>query len=148
MASAGGAFGGARGLQPQPPERGVFPLDHFGECKHLMALYTICLKENNNKSDRCCHLIRDYLQCRMERNLMAQQDLKDLGLSPSPLSPASSSSRPPPLQADKSEPRDKVGPPTLNSVPPAAAPQQTETESERESRLRLEKGFVAGIPRK
>eukprot|EP00270_Netrium_digitus_P016925 TRINITY_DN6135_c0_g2_i2.p2 TRINITY_DN6135_c0_g2~~TRINITY_DN6135_c0_g2_i2.p2 ORF type:complete len:114 (-),score=29.44 TRINITY_DN6135_c0_g2_i2:130-471(-) len=113
-----------------------------------MALYTICLKENNNKSDRCCHLIRDYLQCRMERNLMAQQDLKDLGLSPSPLSPASSSSRPPPLQADKSEPRDKVGPPTLNSVPPAAAPQQTETESERESRLRLEKGFVAGIPRK
>ena len=30
--SAGGAFGGARGFQPRPPEKGVFPLDHFGEC--------------------------------------------------------------------------------------------------------------------
>lgn len=40
--SAGGAFGGARGYQPKPPEKGVFPLDHFGECKavrlHLQML--------------------------------------------------------------------------------------------------------------
>ena len=28
-----GAFGGARGYRPKPPEKGVFPLDHFGECK-------------------------------------------------------------------------------------------------------------------
>ena len=35
MASAGGAFGGSRGLQPLPPEKGVFPLDHFGECKQV-----------------------------------------------------------------------------------------------------------------
>lgn len=33
--SAGGAFGGARGLAPKPPEKGVFPLDHFGECKKV-----------------------------------------------------------------------------------------------------------------
>ena len=33
--SAGGAFGGARGNQPRPPEKGVFPLDHFGECKQV-----------------------------------------------------------------------------------------------------------------
>ena len=33
--SAGGAFGGARGLQPRPPEKGVFPLDHFGECQEV-----------------------------------------------------------------------------------------------------------------
>ena len=30
--SAGGAFGGARGVQSKAPEKGVFPLDHFGEC--------------------------------------------------------------------------------------------------------------------
>lgn len=33
--SAGGSFGGARGFQPRPPEKGVFPLDHFGECKSV-----------------------------------------------------------------------------------------------------------------
>lgn len=26
------AFGGARNQAPKPPEKGVFPLDHFGEC--------------------------------------------------------------------------------------------------------------------
>ena len=35
--SAGGAFGGARGYQPKPPDKGVFPLDHFGECKQVWA---------------------------------------------------------------------------------------------------------------
>lgn len=33
--SAGGAFGGSRGLPPRPPEKGVFPLDHFGECTEV-----------------------------------------------------------------------------------------------------------------
>ena len=33
--SAGGAFGGSRGYQPRAPEKGVFPLDHFGECKQV-----------------------------------------------------------------------------------------------------------------
>ena len=36
--SAGGAFGGARGYQPKPPDKGVFPLDHFGECKAVRTL--------------------------------------------------------------------------------------------------------------
>ncbi|PPR80797.1 hypothetical protein GOBAR_AA39918 [Gossypium barbadense] len=30
--SAGGAFGGNRGLRPVPPEKGIFPLDHLHEC--------------------------------------------------------------------------------------------------------------------
>lgn len=37
--SAGGAFGGARGLQAKAPEKGVFPLDHFGECKKVPVSY-------------------------------------------------------------------------------------------------------------
>lgn len=36
--SSGGAFGGARGMKPKPPEKGVFPLDHFGECKQVNLL--------------------------------------------------------------------------------------------------------------
>lgn len=35
MAAAGGAFGGNRGMQPLAPEKGVFPLDHLQECKHV-----------------------------------------------------------------------------------------------------------------
>jgi hypothetical protein len=33
--SAGGAFGGARGVAAKAPEKGVFPLDHFGECTEV-----------------------------------------------------------------------------------------------------------------
>ena len=89
--SAGGAFGGSRGYQPRAPEKGVFPLDHFGECKQvgvmyraclpmhflvsmLVALglqisqqYLACLKENANDAAKCRELSKLYLQCRMDR---------------------------------------------------------------------------------
>lgn len=29
------AFGGSRGVAARPPEKGIFPLDHFGECKQV-----------------------------------------------------------------------------------------------------------------
>jgi len=32
------AFGGARGVGAKPPEKGIFPLDHFGECKKASAM--------------------------------------------------------------------------------------------------------------
>lgn len=38
--SSGGAFGGARGFSTKAPEKGVFPLDHFGECKQVLAFTT------------------------------------------------------------------------------------------------------------
>ena len=41
--SAGGAFGGSRGYQPRAPEKGVFPLDHFGECKQVGLLCFACM---------------------------------------------------------------------------------------------------------
>jgi cytochrome c oxidase assembly protein subunit 19 len=40
--SAGGAFGGARGNAPKPPEKGVFPLDHLGECKEVCGREVVC----------------------------------------------------------------------------------------------------------
>ncbi|KAL3143101.1 hypothetical protein ABBQ38_003374 [Trebouxia sp. C0009 RCD-2024] len=77
--SAGGAFGGSRGYQPRAPEKGVFPLDHFGECKQISQQYLACLKENANDAAKCREISKLYLQCRMDRNLMARQDLKELG---------------------------------------------------------------------
>ena len=79
--SAGGSFGGARGYQPRPPEKGVFPLDHFGECKQVKEAYAECLRANDNAADACRDLAKQYLECRMERQLMAQQDLRDLGFA-------------------------------------------------------------------
>ncbi|XP_024545746.1 cytochrome c oxidase assembly protein COX19 isoform X2 [Selaginella moellendorffii] len=65
--AAGGAFGGSRGVKPVPPEKGVFPLDHFHECKPAMQEYMQCLKNNQMLADRCKHLSKKYLECRMER---------------------------------------------------------------------------------
>jgi cytochrome c oxidase assembly protein subunit 19 len=73
------------------PERGSFPLDHDAECKHLISSYLRCLKQprpslDNGKiqagiNDEECRLIaKDYLQCRMDKNLMAKDEMKNLGL--------------------------------------------------------------------
>ncbi|KAK9855153.1 hypothetical protein WJX84_006011 [Apatococcus fuscideae] len=81
--SAGGAFGGARGYQAKAPEKGIFPLDHFGECKEVKEAYLACLKEEKGAAERCKGLTQEYLQCRMDRNLMARQDMSGLGFNKS-----------------------------------------------------------------
>jgi cytochrome c oxidase assembly protein subunit 19 len=73
------------GFKPSAPDRGSFPLDHFGlnfdpkefsslgnkfypgECKRKMELYMACLKENSSTSTPCRDLSRDYLDCRMNK---------------------------------------------------------------------------------
>ncbi|KAF3967255.1 hypothetical protein CMV_008721 [Castanea mollissima] len=74
-----GAFGSNRGLRPVPPEKGIFTLDHM----HLWDLekkeYLSCLKSSGHTSEKCRHLSKKYLQCRMEKNLMAKQDMSELG---------------------------------------------------------------------
>ncbi|XP_078441321.1 uncharacterized protein LOC144711248 [Wolffia australiana] len=77
--SAGGAFGGNRGVRPVPPEKGVFPLDHEHECDVEKKEYLACLKTSGYQSERCRGFSKKYLQCRMEKNLMAKQDLSELG---------------------------------------------------------------------
>ncbi|KAL5576497.1 hypothetical protein UlMin_018196 [Ulmus minor] len=77
--SAGGAFGGNRGLRPVPPEKGVFPLDHMHLCDLEKKEYLNCLKTSGHQSEKCRHLSKKYLQCRMEKNLMAKQDMSELG---------------------------------------------------------------------
>ncbi|XP_021749619.1 cytochrome c oxidase assembly protein COX19-like [Chenopodium quinoa] len=77
--SAGGSFGGSRGARPVPPEKGVFPLDHDHECDVEKKEYLNCLKVAGHNSGKCREFSKKYLQCRMEKNLMAKQELSELG---------------------------------------------------------------------
>ncbi|RYG68183.1 coiled-coil-helix-coiled-coil-helix domain-containing protein [archaeon] len=74
------AFGGSR-VQTRAPERGVFPLDHDGECKVHVKAFLECLKEHDNDHYPCKDFSKAFLKCRMERNLMAPDDLDNLGFS-------------------------------------------------------------------
>mmetsp|Transcript_40536 Transcript_40536/g.90087 ORF Transcript_40536/g.90087 Transcript_40536/m.90087 type:complete len:91 (+) Transcript_40536:94-366(+) len=73
------AFGGPRTIS-KPPEKGVFPLDHFGECKQIAQAYLQCLDAHEGEASPCKDLSKRYLECRMARNLMAPQELSELGL--------------------------------------------------------------------
>ncbi|EPS69653.1 hypothetical protein M569_05116, partial [Genlisea aurea] len=75
----GGAFGGNRGARPVPPEKGVFPLDHMHLCDLEKKGYLDCLKEKGHTSQKCRQFSRKYLECRMEKNLMAKQEMSELG---------------------------------------------------------------------
>ncbi|KAL3631920.1 hypothetical protein CASFOL_024904 [Castilleja foliolosa] len=77
--STGGAFGGNRGARPVPPEKGVFPLDHMHLCDSEKKEYISCLKSEGHNSEKCRQFSKKYLECRMEKNLMAKQDMKELG---------------------------------------------------------------------
>ena len=59
----------------KPPQRGIFPLDHDAECKPFKERYLSCLKEGGDKHHVCRDFSKEYLQCRMDRNLMASEDL-------------------------------------------------------------------------
>jgi cytochrome c oxidase assembly protein subunit 19 len=62
-----------------PPQKGVFPLDHENECKSKMREYLSCLRKNERKHQACKLLSKSYLSCRMDKELMAVEDLSRLG---------------------------------------------------------------------
>lgn len=70
---------GQKIFNPVAPVKGSFPLDHEGECKKFMLRYMICLRENGNQNSECRKLSKDYLDCRMEKQLMAREDWSKLG---------------------------------------------------------------------
>ena len=72
---------GAKQFKPTPPDKGSFPLDHEGECKMSYLKYMVCLSENNHLNSECRQQSKDYLQCRMEKNLMAKEEWSKLGYS-------------------------------------------------------------------
>eukprot|EP00043_Microstomoeca_roanoka_P005083 m.53485 g.53485 ORF g.53485 m.53485 type:complete len:90 (+) comp12804_c1_seq1:260-529(+) len=66
-------------FQAAPPDKGSFPLDHEGECKVMMKVFLECLRKNDNNGRVCREESKAYLQCRMDRQLMAKEDWKKLG---------------------------------------------------------------------
>ena len=71
----------ARGLAAKAPEKGSFPLDHGGACKSPMKEFQECIKINNGSHALCRDYSEKYLECRMAKNLMAKEDLSDLGFT-------------------------------------------------------------------
>lgn len=66
-------------FKPVPPMKGAFPLDHFGECVDFKDAFLSCLKENRNDNSACRLEAKNYLNCRMEKNLMKKESLENLG---------------------------------------------------------------------
>ena len=72
---------GAKQFKPTAPDKGSFPLDHDGECKVAYLKYMVCLSENSHKNSACREQSKDYLECRMEKNLMVKEEWSKLGYS-------------------------------------------------------------------
>mmetsp|Transcript_24564 Transcript_24564/g.77026 ORF Transcript_24564/g.77026 Transcript_24564/m.77026 type:complete len:116 (-) Transcript_24564:666-1013(-) len=70
--------------QARAPEKGVFPLDHDGTCKADAKAFLQCLDKNDSDHFSCRKLSRQYLECRMQNKLMAEEDLDQLGLADDP----------------------------------------------------------------
>ena len=56
-----------------------FSLDIILQVAYLK--YMVCLAENSHKNSACREQSKSYLECRMEKNLMAKEDLGKLGFS-------------------------------------------------------------------
>lgn len=67
-------------LQLIPPEKGSFPLDHEGLCKKYFLLYMTCLREHKDDISACRNQTKEYLACRMQNGLMAEESWEKLGL--------------------------------------------------------------------
>ncbi|VFV32212.1 cytochrome c oxidase assembly [Lynx pardinus] len=50
-----------------------------GECKSFKEKFMKCLRDNRFENALCRSESKDYLECRMERQLMAQEPLEKLG---------------------------------------------------------------------
>lgn len=70
---------GAKTFKPTPPAKGSFPLDHEGLCKEFYLKFMICINENQGESTKCREDSKNYLECRMNKNLMAKESLESLG---------------------------------------------------------------------
>ncbi|KAH8665748.1 hypothetical protein BGZ60DRAFT_488723 [Tricladium varicosporioides] len=80
MSTFGSPGGRQVNSKPTPPERGSFPLDHDGECKDVMMSYLSCIKRVKGTNEaECRNIAKSYLSCRMDRNLMAKDEFKNLG---------------------------------------------------------------------
>ncbi|NXK64010.1 COX19 protein, partial [Sylvietta virens] len=56
-----------KSFTPRPPDKGAFPLDHFGECSAFKERFMECLRQSGYESSACRQSARAYLECRMDR---------------------------------------------------------------------------------
>nr|KAF6348120.1 cytochrome c oxidase assembly factor COX19 [Myotis myotis] len=91
---------GSKSFQPRPPDKGSFPLDHFGECRRFQEKFMKCLRDNKFENALCRHESKEYLECRMERQVRA----------------------PPPARAPPPSARPRLHPDAAFPEAPAAAP--------------------------
>lgn len=61
------------------PDKGSFPIDHENACKDSMIDFLKCLKFNRFNHENCRQFSKEYLKCRMDNDLMAKEDWKNLG---------------------------------------------------------------------
>ncbi|NXI82806.1 COX19 protein, partial [Rhipidura dahli] len=72
----------SKSFTARPPDKGAFPLDHFGECSAFKERFMECLRRSGYESAACRQLAKAYLECRMDRRvaqLMANEPLEKLG---------------------------------------------------------------------
>ncbi|RVE59199.1 hypothetical protein OJAV_G00186150 [Oryzias javanicus] len=70
---------GVKSFKPREPDKGSFPLDHFGECRSFKENFMKCLTENSFDNSRCRLQSKQYLECRMDNQLMTKEPLEKLG---------------------------------------------------------------------
>ncbi|NWY31972.1 COX19 protein, partial [Pheucticus melanocephalus] len=59
----------SKSFTPRPPDKGAFPLDHFGECSAFKERFMECLRRSGYESAACRQSAMAYLQCRMDRRV-------------------------------------------------------------------------------
>jgi cytochrome c oxidase assembly protein subunit 19 len=67
---------------PNAPDKGSFPLDHFQECDTIAEEYRLCVENASNIPKICKEQAMRYLQCRMDKGLMANHSMEELGFIP------------------------------------------------------------------
>ncbi|KAJ6715303.1 CYTOCHROME C OXIDASE 19-2 [Salix viminalis] len=60
-------------------KKGIFPLDHMHECDLEKKDFLDCLKSSGHQSEKSSLFSKKYLEWRMEKNLMAKQEMSELG---------------------------------------------------------------------
>ncbi|KAK1443515.1 hypothetical protein BgAZ_203910 [Babesia gibsoni] len=70
-----------------PPDRGSFPLDHDGACKEISEKYVRCVRELKGNAMGCRHLAAQYMQCRIDNDLLSPEPLTNFGFRERDLNP-------------------------------------------------------------
>lgn len=81
-------------FRPTPPDKGSFPLDHDGECRPQMIQYLECMQKHDRDSSSCREFSQMYLKCRMDAQLMAQEEWSKLGFKSGDAAPSSAKNLP------------------------------------------------------